>query len=123
MEPRIRDVSDRMCESLRRQSDDGAKPVDIRIAYLAWSADFITSCIFEEGSLDLLNDDQRAVEWFHKISSFSSIFPWIKQWPWIIQAGLNLPLKVVCFFAPSVDGFLSNYKVNILTEQRPSSKC
>ena len=111
MESRIREVSLQMCESLYRCSNNSEEPVDVRVICMAWSADFITSCIFREGSLGLLTDSPRAEDFYMKQTAFIHIFPWVKRWPWIIEAGLNTPEVFMKYLFPNMEAFQDNYKV------------
>ena len=112
--PKIQGVTNQLRESLLRRGHDGAKPVDVRVDFAAWSVDFITSIIFEEGSLDLLKEESRALDWFDKTTMFNVIFPWVKVFPWVISIGLKLPLTATRALFPSMDAFFVNYSVRII---------
>lgn len=89
MERSIRSNARRLCRSLRLWVAKNTV-IDLRVAYLAWSADFITGVLFNS-SLGLLEDYEEAETWHHDFSHFDKYFPILKQIPGLIKLGLRLP--------------------------------
>lgn len=89
MQSVIRQKTDSLIRFIQKEASDG-EPVDVRVAFMAWSADFITGCIFDQ-SLGLLNDPERAKKWFHDLAANDFLFPWFKRFPFLTTLGLKLP--------------------------------
>ena len=104
LEPFLRKRVELLCESLRRQAQDG--PVEVLTLFLAFAEDTVCSYAFDY-SMDLLEDSQRGKEWRTMISDSGDVIPFIKQFPWIIPVVKRVPLRVLNAAAPKVAGLLT----------------
>lgn len=84
--------------------------LDLRVYFLAWTADFITGQIFQR-RLQLFWDGARAQQFFDTNFTFSGIFPLTKHLPWLVTMGLDAPLLTWKVLYPPLVQYIAIYKV------------
>lgn len=109
MEPAIREHAERMFSNL---SENMGNVLDLRVYFFAWTTDFVTGQIFRSPA-GLFWDPKRAKEWFTIMWTFSAHFGLAKHTPWMVPAGLALPLAVFKAVFPSLAPYVAVYKVGI----------
>jgi cytochrome P450 len=107
----VDDKIELLCDFFRERLVDG-KEVNIRIPLLALGTDiFCAHMLGERGSMDLLRDRNRVVEWRQGIIALLHWTPIVRQFPWIIPYAVELPVNVINFFSTKLGLVVSVFKV------------
>ena len=84
--------------------------IDTRVTYLAWSADAITSYVFDK-SFGLLASEEKAMELYSTFMKIQFLWPLLKQCLWIMPLAFKLPVCVIDRVLPSLTPIVLGYKV------------
>ncbi|KAL9055449.1 MAG: hypothetical protein Q9162_003547 [Coniocarpon cinnabarinum] len=108
IQPRIHTAVDRLSQHMRNchHSD---QVLNVRVTYLAWSTDSLTSYVFDQ-STKLLNDPTKAREWWEMYDKLRTLCPILKQCLWIVPLALKPPVWVVRLILPSLAPLVLIYK-------------
>jgi hypothetical protein len=79
------------------------REVNDRVPLLALGTDvFCGHTLGERGSMDLLRDWNRTVEWRQGIIALLHRTPVVRQFPWIIPHAVELPVKMINIFSREI---------------------
>ncbi|KAF2871390.1 cytochrome P450 [Massariosphaeria phaeospora] len=91
----VDDKIELLCDFFRQKLKEG-KEVNIRVPLLAVGTDvFCAHTLGERGSMDLLRDWDRAVEWRQSIIALLHWTPVVRQFPWVIPFAIDLPVGLI----------------------------
>jgi hypothetical protein len=79
-----------LCKRLQKQLENSGI-AELRKNYLALTTDTL-SCYAFEDSLDLLDNEQEAINWQKTIKAVAILTPLARQFTWIIPLALKLPM-------------------------------
>ncbi|KAL8729123.1 MAG: hypothetical protein Q9166_004954 [cf. Caloplaca sp. 2 TL-2023] len=77
------------------------KVVELRQAFLALTTDTLCGYAFDR-SMNLLNDEQGAADWWRTIQTVAILTPLVKQFTWIFPLALKLPLILLRYLVPDL---------------------
>lgn len=109
IEPRIQTAVNRLCDVMKK-CHETAQNLDVRVTYLAWSTDSLTSYVFDQ-STNLLDDPKKARDWWEMYDKLRALFPILKQCLWIVPLALELPVWIVRIVLPPLVPLVLVYKV------------
>ncbi|CAG8949922.1 hypothetical protein HYFRA_00004252 [Hymenoscyphus fraxineus] len=89
-----------LCKRMRDQLLNNGV-AEMRTNFLALTTDTLCSYAFEE-SLDLLKNEQKAINWQKTIKAVALLTPLARQFTWIIPFALKLPLRPLQFVVPDI---------------------
>ena len=89
-----------LCDSLRGQLK-GNHIAELRVNFLAFTTDIVSAYVFD-GSLGMLKDTRRALEWKRTISALAACVPFVKQFPWIMPILKKIPVKLLQLMVPDL---------------------
>lgn len=92
--------------------------LELRKTYLALTTDTLCGHTFDN-SLDLLKNEQKAIEWKRTIKAVAILTPLIKQFTWIIPLALKIPLRPLRLVVPDLARIVALRRVSL--ENRISS--
>lgn len=108
-EPCILAQVEALCETIKKQFTCNGM-VELRVNFSAYTTDVVCSYVFD-GSLGLLKDTKRALEWKTTISAVAALTPLIKQFPWIIPVVKSVPISVLRCCVPDLSRVIELHKV------------
>lgn len=93
VEPILHRFLDILCNKLQAHlSNDGV--VRINMAILSLTTDTIGQYGFDK-SFGLLEDDDKAMNWYQTNKALAKMIPTVRQFPWSMPLALRLPVSVV----------------------------
>jgi cytochrome P450 len=95
-EPIIHTHLERFCDYIKEHRKE---VLHLRVRFLAFTSDVLCNWAFGK-SFDMQLDDASADEFDATLSAVATVAPFVKQFPWAIQYGFNLPLRIVRVVAP-----------------------
>lgn len=107
----IYDKVDLLCKTLTERLDHN-KAVEMRATFLAFTTDTVCQHAFNK-SMDLLLDEQRAVDWQKTIRALAGGTPLVRQFTWILPVAMMLPLKVLRRVAPDTSRVVAFHRVRV----------
>ncbi|PQE05659.1 cytochrome P450 protein [Rutstroemia sp. NJR-2017a BBW] len=88
--------------------------IDLRVTFLAFTTDTITRYALGE-SKNLQKNRTLAVEWSSTIRAVAKMTPLMKQFPWMMTAGLYIPISVLQLLMPEFSRLVQYHKVSLMT--------
>jgi hypothetical protein len=84
--------------------------VELHIEFLAFTTDALSRYGFGE-ALHLQSNPDKAREWSATTQAIAEATPFVKQFPWIIDYALKIPLRVLRRVHPVLAGLLAVHHV------------
>jgi len=84
--------------------------VELHIDFLAFTTDTLSRYGFGE-ALHLQSNPDKAREWSATVQAIAEATPFVKQFPWIIDYALKIPLEVLRALHPVLAGLLAVHHV------------
>lgn len=98
-----------LCDNIRDQLQN-SQVAELRLNFAAFTTDVVCGYVFD-GSLGLLKDSRRALEWKRTISAVAALTPLIKQFPWIISLVKKVPISLLRAVVPDLARIVELHKV------------
>jgi len=120
IEPWIHDKTEQLCANMRQQQKrDGS--VELRSNFLAMTTDMIAAHALNgsnpQKTLNLLQDERKALEWQKTIAAVALLTPICKQIPWLIPMALKLPVGFWMSIAPPLGRIVRLNRVSGLSRR------
>ena len=123
----IYEQAELLCESLGKQlAQNGI--AEMRLNFTAWATDVISILALPK-PLHLLEDQQAAVNYYLTTNAAILLTPLQKQFPWLVERALRLPLALVQVMSPNLARSVALYRVSpkafpiTLIFKRPMQHC
>jgi hypothetical protein len=82
------------------------------ISYLAFTTDTVADYCLEK-CLNLLHDEQKALEWQETISALANTAPIARQWSWVTPLSLSMPVWLLNMADPKLARIVGLHKVRM----------
>ena len=112
-ETMIYEQAELLCESVEKQLDQNGI-AEMRLNFTAWSTDMIAILVLPK-PLHLLKDQQAAANYHLTTSAVLLLTPLQKQFPWLVETALKLPLGLLQFMSPNLARSVALYQVGLKT--------
>ena len=66
----------------------------MNVVFLSLTADTVAQYAFDK-SLGLLEDDDKAVDWYKTNKALAKMIPTVRQFPWTMPLALKLPVSTI----------------------------
>ena len=101
-----------------QRSFEKGEVLELRMRFLAFTTD--TVALFCLGqSTNIQNNERRAEEWNRTMRTVTKVTPFVKQFPWIINIALKLPIGLVHSIMPNLTGVLQLHHVGCFQKLPP----
>ena len=112
-ETMIYEQAELLCESVEKQLDQNGI-AEMRLNFTAWSTDVIAILVLPK-PLHLLKDQQAAVKYHLTTNAVLLLTPLQKQFPWLVETAMKLPLGLLQFTSPVLARSVALYQVGLKT--------
>ena len=82
----------------------------LRVTFLAYATDIVCCYVFDK-PMGLQKDEQRAERWSETILNVARCTPFVKQFPWILDLALRIPVPVLEKLTPTMGGLARFHSV------------
>ena len=123
----IYEQAELLCESLGKQLDQNGV-AEMRLIFTAWATDVISILALPK-PLHLLEDQQAALNYHLTTKAAMLLTPLQKQFPWLVETALRLPLALVQLMSPNLARSVALYRVSpkaftvTVKFERPMYRC
>ena len=107
----IYEKAELLCESLGKQLEDN-DIAEMRTNFTAWATEVISVLVFPK-PLRLLEDQQAAVDCHLSTKAAMLLTPLQKQFPWLIETALRLPLALAQTMSPDLARSVALFRVRL----------
>ena len=98
-----------LCDTVQQQLQND-QVAELRVNFSAFTIDVVCGYVFG-GSLGLLKDARRALEWKRTIWAIATVTPYGKQFPWILPIVMKVPTSLLRMVVPDLTRVVDLYKV------------